>query len=70
MSFIESFRVDICHQVLRGEIGPKEAALKIGKSYRQTLRIIAKVQAKGLVGIKHGNFGKTPVNKSDPLLKA
>ena len=70
MSFNESFQVDICYQVLRGDIGVKEAALKIGKSYRQTLRIVEKIKVKGLVGIKHGNFGKVPVNKADPILKA
>lgn len=69
MSFEESLRVDVCHQVLRGEITPKEAALKIKKSYRQTLRIIDKVKAKGLIGIKHGNFGKVPVNKTTSELK-
>jgi hypothetical protein len=47
MSFEESFRLDVCHQVLRGKIGAKEAALKIGKSYRQTLRIIEKVRTNG-----------------------
>ena len=33
MSFKESFEVDVCHQVLRGEIPAKLAALKINKSY-------------------------------------
>lgn len=70
MSFHESYQVDICYQVLRGDIAPKEAALKLGKSYRQTLRIIEKIRAKGLCGIKHGNFGKTPVNKSNVIVKA
>lgn len=64
MSFKESFEVDVCYQVLRGEIPAKLAALKINKSYRQTLRIIDKVRLKGIVGIKHGNFGKVPINKS------
>lgn len=69
MSFKESFEVDVCHQVLRGEIPAKLAALKINKSYRQTLRIIDKVRLKGIIGIKHGNYAKTPVNKSDSELK-
>lgn len=69
MGFNESFQVDICHQVLRGDMPAKLAALKINKSYRQTLRIIEKVRAKGIVGIKHGNFGKIPVNKSNLELK-
>ena len=65
MSFKESFEVDVCHQVLRGEIPAKLAALKMNKSYRQTLRIIDKVRLKGIIGIKHGNFGREPFNKSD-----
>lgn len=65
MSFKESFEVDVCHQVLRGEIPAKLAALKINKSYRQTLRIIDRVRLKGILGIKHGNFGKVPFNKSN-----
>lgn len=70
MSFNESYQVDICYQVLRGDITPKEASLRLGKSYRQTLRIIEKVQSRGLVGIKHGNYGKVPINKSDAVFKA
>lgn len=69
MSFDESFKVDICYQVLRGEITHKEAALRLGKSYRQTLRVVEKIKSKGLVGIKHGNYGRVPVNKSDLILK-
>ena len=69
MSFKESYQVDVCHQVIRGELPAKVAALKLEKSYRQTLRIIDKVRSKGIVGIKHGNFGKVPVNKSDPQFK-
>lgn len=55
---------------MRGEISSKEAAFRINKSYRQTLRIIEKVQKKGLLGIKHGNLGKTPANKSCTDLKS
>lgn len=70
MSFDESYKVDICYQVMRGDITPREASLRLGKSYRQTLRIVAKVQSKGAVGIKHGNYGKIPFNKSDSELKS
>ena len=38
MSFNESFQVDVCHQVLRGDMPAKLAAMKLNKSYRQTLR--------------------------------
>ncbi|MBC7467465.1 MAG: ISNCY family transposase [Bdellovibrio sp.] len=69
MSFYESFQVDVCYQVLRGDIPAKLAAMRLNKSYRQTLRIIEKVRAKGIVGIKHGNFGKVPANISKLELK-
>lgn len=63
MSFEESFNLDVCYQVLRGELTTKEAAFKLNKSYRQTLRIINKVRTDGVLGIKHGNYGNLPVNK-------
>lgn len=69
MSFEESYMVDVCYQVIRGDLSVKEAALKINKSYRQTLRIVERVRVKGLFGIKHGNTGKSPINKIDDKLK-
>ncbi len=69
MSLKESLEIDICYQVLRGEIPTKLAALKIGKSYRQTLRKIEKIKRQGILGIKHGNYGKVPVNKTKVDLK-
>ena len=38
------------------------------KSYRQSQRIIKKVKEKGMKGIKHGNTGKIPHNKTSDLL--
>ena len=34
------------------------------KSYRQSQRIIKKIREKGMKGIKHGNFGNIPYNKT------
>ena len=39
------------------------------KSYRQSQRIIKKVRDKGMKGIKHGNIGKVPHNKTSELLE-
>lgn len=39
-----------------------------GKSYRQSQRIIKKVRAKGMPGVKHGNLGNIPHNKTCPEL--
>jgi hypothetical protein len=41
----------------------------IGKSYRQTQRLLIKVKNQGMLGTKHGNYGKTPVNKTSPLIE-
>jgi hypothetical protein len=35
-----------------------------GKSYRQSQRIVVKVRAQGMHGVKHGNLGKVPHNKT------
>ena len=69
MRFDESYTIDICNQVLRNDMGPKEAAFKLNKSSRQTLRIIERIKNKGLIGVKHGNFNRTPVNKIDEKIK-
>ena len=39
------------------------------KSYRQAQRIIYKVKNKGMKGVKHGNTGKIPYNKTSPELE-
>lgn len=39
------------------------------KSYRQSQRIIQKVKKQGMVGIKHGNNGKVPHNKTSPEIE-
>lgn len=67
MGFEESNLIDTCYRVLRGDITTKEASFLIGKSYRQTLRIIEKVDKHGPIGIKHGNLGRAPVNKTPEL---
>jgi hypothetical protein len=41
-----------------------ELSTLLPKSYRQTQRILEKVKAKGMLGVKHGNLGKTPCNKT------
>ncbi len=64
VSIKEQKDLDVVYQVMRGEISSKDAAFRINKSYRQTMRIIEKVQKKGLLGIKHGNLNKRPSNKT------
>jgi hypothetical protein len=64
MGFHEQRKIDVAYQVIHGQLAMNQAALLLQKSYRQTRRIVAKIKAKGILGAKHGNFGKTPVNKT------
>jgi len=65
MGFHEHRKIDVAYRVIHGQLGMDEAALLLQKSYRQTRRIVAKIKAKGVLGAKHGNFGRTPVNKTE-----
>lgn len=56
--------------VIEGNLNIAEFSELIGKSYRQSQRIIKKVCEKGELGIIHGNVGRVPVNKTDPNLLA
>ncbi len=49
----------------------QETALKLDKSERQISRIAAKIREFGIAGVKHGNCGRSPVNRiSDELVKS
>jgi len=52
-------RVKVMSLVEVGKITLKEAADKIGRSYRQAKRIWKRVQEKGVKGVLHGNKGKS-----------
>lgn len=56
-------------QVLCNRLTIVEFSTLTGKSYRQSQRIIKKVKSKGMTGVKHGNLGKVPHNKTDPELE-
>jgi transposase len=47
-----------------GKITLKEAAEKIGRSYRQAKRIWKRVRAEGVKGVVHGNMGKPSNNRT------
>jgi hypothetical protein len=51
-------------QVICKRLTIDEFAQLNGKSYRQSQRIVAKVRAQGMPGVKHGNLGRTPHNKT------
>ena len=52
-------KVKVMSLVEVGKITLKEAADKIGRSYRQAKRIWKRVQEKGVKGVLHGNKGKS-----------
>lgn len=54
--------------VIEGKLNISEFSLIIGKSYRQAQRIVKKVREKAELGVLHGNLGKVPINKTDPIL--
>lgn len=55
--------------VIEGRLSLSEFSLLVGKSYRQSQRIVTAVRAKGMLGVKHGNIGRPPVNKANVSLK-
>lgn len=56
-------------QVICKRLTITEFAQLNNKSYRQAQRIIKKVNQLGMKGVKHGNIGKTPYNKTSPELE-
>ena len=50
--------------VLEGKLSVVEFSLQIGKSYRQSQRIVHKVRVSDTLGIFHGNSGRIPHNKT------
>lgn len=51
-------------EVLEGKMSIMEFSLQIGKSYRQSQRIIQKIKTSDTLGVFHGNSGRIPHNKT------
>ena len=51
-------------EVLGRRLSMAEFSTLSGKSYRQCQRIVAKVRIHGMLGVKHGNTGRVPTNKT------
>lgn len=64
----ELTRYDVLRRALDGTISLKDAAEKMGVSYRQAKRL-KKASEEGAVGLAHGNRGRSPSNKIDKELK-
>lgn len=56
-------------QVLHERLTIVEFSMLTGKSYRQSQRIIKRVKQKQMLGLLHGNLGKTPANKIHEQVK-
>lgn len=51
-------------EVLNGKLSIKEFSRLIGKSYRQSQRIIKRIESEDFLGVVHKNWGRSPVNKT------
>lgn len=58
-----------CQEVINGKLSIKELSILSQKSYRQSQRILEKVKELGMAGVRHGNSGKVPVNKTSSLIE-
>lgn len=58
-----------CQETINFKLSIQELSLLVKKSYRQTQRLLKKVRDKGMLGVKHGNFGKVPHNKTSALVE-
>ncbi|MCA1601428.1 MAG: ISNCY family transposase [Acidobacteria bacterium] len=61
-------RWQLIELVRAGQITLKEAAAKMGVSYRQAKRLKHAVEAEGLEALRHGNCGRRAWNRTNPEL--
>lgn len=50
-------------EVLERRLSMGELSLLCGKSYRQCQRVVARVKVQGMLGVKHGNSGRSSKNQ-------
>jgi len=70
MSTKEQRTYQLCQDCLSGKLTIQELSILLPKSYRQAQRILKKVELKSMAGVKHGNTGKLPHNKTCPVLES
>ena len=64
MSIKEFKHYRLAINVIEGKLSTTEFSEQIGKSYRQSQRIIKKVRLNDQIGVFHGNSGRIPHNKT------
>jgi transposase len=57
-------------KVMDGRLALREVTEALGVSYRQAKRLKAKVKARGLAGLCHGNRGRSAHNQTEKTLRA
>jgi transposase len=62
----EQKRLMILNKVSRGELSAAAASDLLGRSVRQTRRLLSRYRKKGAAGLIHGNRQRRPVNALDP----
>lgn len=65
----EQYRHQVVVDFLSGRLKRRDAARLLGIRQRSVSRLAARVRKKGLAGIKHGNYGRAPVNRIPRELK-
>lgn len=69
MSMREHLRYQVCGQMLRGEIGEREAGERLGLSVRQVRRLKKRVAAEGAVGVIHRLRGRPSARRTPEALR-
>ena len=69
MSKNEQFEYRIIYDFISGKLKRTEAATLLSKTERSVTRIANRVRKKGMMGVKNGNTGKKPANKSCPFMR-
>jgi transposase len=63
-------RLYVLNHVLAGALTPDEAGRILRLSRRHVCRLIDRYRADGVAALVHGNRGRTPVNRTDPAVRA
>jgi transposase len=61
-------RVEVLTRLLAGQLSTLDAAQLLGVTLRQVQRLRRRFVAQGLPSVVHGNTGRAPRNRTDPLL--
>ena len=69
MSQQEFKKYRLAIDALEGKLTIGELSEQLGKSYRQTQRIVSRIRDQDVRGAYHGNCGKIPHNKTAPVLE-